>query len=669
MTTKLKKILKNTYLFQFKKCFDEYVRRCNFVKPISGIDKIKRASNYRVIKEKGISSKDKINQIDILLKKTKIDTNLKYGFFYSLDEMICIYHSGIVIDNMPCDYDFLITHSIEEMKGMGCDKSIRVNTELLVAIETYINKVCSLLKEEGKQEVATIIENIAKTSSNTLRDALQRILFWNQILWQTNHRLVGLGRLDKTLDKYEIDENSETLIKNFLLAIHCYYIYKSSAMAGDTGQVIVVGGTERNGEYFCNEYTYLILKAIMQLNLPDPKVVLRVSKKTPDYLLDVALQSISLGIGSPLLSNDDVVVPAMLKFGYDVDDSFDYSVSACWEPLPSTDSLEQNNLSTLDLGRVLTEVIHDNAIYEIDSLDDFMNLFKRKLHNIIQDMKRYIDSIEWNNDPLMTLCSRSCRDSGNIISNGGSKNKNYGFLTVGMSSVVNSMINLKSLVFDECKYDISDLIDAARCNFVQSDRILFDLKTNKRKSKFGSDSNEAIYYTNQIIQMIYEEIVDYRNKYGGRIKFGLSSPAYIMCGKSVDATLDGRKLGEPFSTHISSDTSEAFTELILFASKIDYFSHSGNGNVVDIVLNPGLILENKFKFLFFIKTSIRLGFFQMQFNVLSYEQLMDAKSHPEKYPNLIVRVWGFSAYFNDLSNEYKELLINRALKSERRTLI
>lgn len=66
-----------------------------------------------------------------------------------------------------------------------------------------------------------------------------------------------------------------------------------------------------------------------------------------------------------------------------------------------------------------------------------------------------------------------------------------------------------------------------------------------------------------------------------------------------------------------------------------------------------------------MKAAIRVGFFQMQLNVLDSKTLIDAKINPDKYMGLIVRVWGFSAYFNDLPESYKDLLIERAIAAEK----
>ena len=151
---------------------------------------------------------------------------------------------------------------------------------------------------------------------------------------------------------------------------------------------------------------------------------------------------------------------------------------------------------------------------------------------------------------------------------------------------------------------------------------------------------------------------------GGKFKIGLSAPSYVTASKDCKASLDGRKNDEPFLVHISSDNANAYTELISFSSKIDYGDNRFNGNVVDFVVSPNFIDDNYEKFVDFLMLSIRQGFFEMQMNVVSSKMLLEAKKNPERFPNLIVRVWGFSAYFKDLPEEYKNVIIERTLKSE-----
>ena len=116
--------------------------------------------------------------------------------------------------------------------------------------------------------------------------------------------------------------------------------------------------------------------------------------------------------------------------------------------------------------------------------------------------------------------------------------------------------------------------------------------------------------------------------------------------------------------HISLDDNKDYTEIMRFASKLDYSESRFNGNVVDLMVTPNFINKNFDKFLDYLILSLDMGVFQIQLNVVDSKTLIDAKENPEKYPNLIVRVWGFSAYFKDLPESYQDVLIKRAIENE-----
>ena len=145
----------------------------------------------------------------------------------------------------------------------------------------------------------------------------------------------------------------------------------------------------------------------------------------------------------------------------------------------------------------------------------------------------------------------------------------------------------------------------------------------------------------------------------------MSSPSYISDAEKIPATLDGRRQGEPFSVHISSAKAVPTTELLSFAMKLDYNDNRLNGNVVDFFTTPSFIKQNMHKFASLLRSSFSGGIFQMQMNVVDSKTLIAAKADPTLFPELVVRVWGFSAYFNDLPEEYKDVLIARAIESEK----
>ena len=119
----------------------------------------------------------------------------------------------------------------------------------------------------------------------------------------------------------------------------------------------------------------------------------------------------------------------------------------------------------------------------------------------------------------------------------------------------------------------------------------------------------------------------------------------------------------PYNTHISC-MNAGYTEVVNFAGRLNYKEQRFNGNVVDFFIPAHMIGDNKEKFILFLRGAIKAGFFQMQMNLMDSKTLIDAKAHPENYTGLIVRVWGFSAYFSDLPESYKDLLIERAKAAE-----
>lgn len=621
MKKEIKKLLKNSPLYPFLRSTKRTLRIYKEYPQKYGVSPIEALKEIKICKY----------DVPYILKKATIKNQGVGDFFYTLDHSIVVKPKNTIIHNMPVDYDYVTNL---ELGDSVIENSIR----------NYVKRIND--------------PRVTLEKPHDLKSALQSILLWNSLLWQTGHNLVGLGRLDKVLAKYPKPEDAEDLICDFLKTLHCEYTFKSGVLKGDTGQIILLGGLDENGEYFSNEYTKLFIKCIEKIHLPDPKLLLRCSKNMPKELMDLSMECNATGIGSPLFSNDDIVIPKLIDFGYEAKDAYNYGVSACWEPLSIGNSLEQNNLANVEYGSCMHQVLVDEKLSDCSTFDDVLNVFYKKLEGNSIQIKTGLDRIVWEDDPLLSLMMGLKND----IAEGGAKYNDYGILSVGMSAAVNSLLNIKKFVFEEHKYTLKDVQKIVLDNYQDSvdDFALF----SENENGYGTESNEAISLTNKIIAKTETFFKDYRNKFGGKVKFGLSSPGYLMIGQNCGATLDGRKAGEAFQTHISRDKGEPLTEIMNFESKLKFTGTSANANVLDVMVPSSLLKDNVDKFATYMMAGIKAGIFQLQMNVLSYAQLVDAKAHPEKYPNLIVRVWGFSAYFNDLPEEYKDHLINRAKQME-----
>ena len=596
-------------------------------------------------------------------------------FFYSVDCYKTMEVKYRIFDNYSVDYLILIKDSLKNIKDIlyKTDSEFARNEIVVIdALEGYLKRCRKDRKIFGEyQRQLDAISTLFERPAESFFEALQRILFINQFLWQTGHKLNGLGRLDRILIELyrkdieigSITENdADRMIKDFFRVLHENYWFKSSGLLGDTGQIIILGGLDSDGSYCCNELTYKFIHISALLKLPDPKILLRYSSVMPEGLLEEALACIATGIGAPLLSNDDTVIPALIDYGYDREAAYDYVTSACWEPLIG-ESCEQNNIGSINFAEPFLEMLNHAELDGLNSLDDMIDCYEGYLRAYLGKLLSELSKIQFEEEPLISLLSPTVIYNGKDIVRGGAKYNNMGLTSVGIGCVVNSLLNIERLVYRSKEYTLSELNVIRSENFCNHQELVKKLKN--LSPCYGSDADDVVKMTKKIECMVSGEMEAYSTYLGGKFKFGLSSPSYITGAYEIEATLDGRRKGEPFGVHISAAKPLSPTELLSFAMKLDYTGNRLNGNVVDFIAAPSVLRDNIKKYAGMLRASFRGGVYQLQMNVVDSGTLIAAKANPERFPELIVRVWGFSAYFNDLPEEYKNVLIARAIESEK----
>lgn len=657
ISIKIKSLLKRTKFYQNKIANKYYL---NINNRYNKLDKNKKFICYY--------KKNKVNQYVDLFSKINIelDSNSRFQMWLNLE---CYFvNLDTLADNMSVDYSSILNNSINSLIKKYEYKNNSMGQEyykLLKGINLYLDRIINRIEIELKNSKKNefylcrsleLFKNMKNKKAETVEDVFQRVIFWSSIFWQSQHRLMGLGRMDKLLNNINFEDSDgelKVLIKDFYKTMHKYYLFKSNELIGDTGQIIILGGLENNNSYFCNKYTYAFIEALKEQPLPDPKILLRVAKSMPDDLLELALKCIATGVGSPLLSNDEIVVESLKELTENENDAFNYVTSACWEPLIYGKSMDKNNLSCINYAQPIVDMYKDKEFFKCTRFEDVLNLYLKYLNIQLDNIKNRLDKIKWEKDPLISMFFSSCIDNDKDISEGGGAYNNYGILSVGLANAIDSLCIIRDLLSLGIEYQLEDLISNKNISNKEIEKI-------KRNKYFAKDDDNIVKLVKEILDFTSLNLKNYCNKFGGKIKWGLSSPGYIDVGKITEATFDGRDGGDPLSVHISSIDSIPYTEIINFSSKIYYKGIRSNGNVVDLFISPNWINDNFEKFFLFIKASINVGFFQMQMNVVSSKQLIEAQLNPLKYPNLIVRVWGFSALFNDLPKEYQDLLIKRA---------
>ena len=614
--------------------------------------------------------KNKFKQIAKLINVVGIKPTNNDDYFYSIDENKTMSLSHRIFDNNSIDYSWVVNSYLGE-SFINSKLSLEQYDDIISELKYYVSFAKDTYAWKYKQDVFSEIESLFKRPAEHFHEALQRILFVNQWLWQTGHKLNGFGSLDLVLENlYNSDissgcitrEEAKQYLKDFFLILHDKCWFKSSILLGDTGQIIILGGMRNDLVYHCSDLTYLFIEISKELKLPDPKVLLRVSKDMPDDLLELAIECISTGIGAPLLSNDDVVIPSLIQYGYESEDAYNYATSACWEPLVVGNSCDQNNIQTINFCEPFIRFIDSEDFGLCTNIEDMKKEYYKYLSVYINKTLSRSNKLVFEEDPILTLFNPKILNTGKDITRGGAKYSNLGLTSVGLATVVNSLLNIERLVFQEKRYDIQELNAIRKNNFDGNEQLRKIL--DNEKEMFGKDDSKVIALTNEIIKFTSNEFNKHRTNLGGRYKFGLSSPSYISEASNIDATFDGRKANMPFATHISGKNGLTPTELINFSSQIDYGDNRINGNVIDFFISPNFIKNNADKVLTMLKGGIKKGFFQMQINVVDSKTLIEAQKHPELFPNLVVRVWGFSAYFKDLPKNYQDNLIKRAIEAE-----
>ena len=609
-------------------------------------------------------------EFSIMCRKLKIICGEEH-FVYFLDTNFRILSSPY---NLTPNYEQILLKGFNDMY-LSEDSifGIRAN-QILWSIEEFIDRIIVTLKEEQPKNYEQKIKwfsNMRNGVPETFEEAIQRILFVNQLIWQSGSHLVGLGKLDDLLwSWYERDlkigrltrEEASDILKDMCRQLHQYYWYKSSGLLGDTGQAIVVGGSDENGNYVYNDLTLLFIEVMKELQISEPKVILRVNKQIPYEIWQMALDCMKTGVGSPLIANDDVIIPRLIDFGIEPKDAYCYATSACWEPLIPGKSSSMNNEYSLCYMEVLYNLLTEEKLEQIHTFEELKKRFYFYLKREIQRIEKLLFQREYYRNTLYSLFMEGCKESGKDIIEGGAKYHNMGITTVSLGNTINALFNIEKYVFQEHRYSLVDVKKMCVLDYEGYPEALSIVRINDKQ--YGFDHSEVISLANEILRFVTKHTKDFRTPIDGKLKVGVSSPSYISDGERGKASFDGRREGEPYLVHISNENADSYTEILNFAAKLDYNENRFNGNVVDFMISPDFIENNKEKLIQVLKAGLNMGVFEFQMNVISSETLIEAKKNPDKYLNLIVRVWGFSAYFTELSESYQDLLISRALKNE-----
>lgn len=494
----------------------------------------------------------------------------------------------------------------------------------------------------------------------------------------------SFGRVDMDLlPFYEADiksgrmtkDEAFELISQFLIIFDCHYDHdmKMESYADhELENTYVLGGCDKDGNPLFNDLTKMFLKANADEKIIFPKIKCRFSENSPKEYLDMIDEPVIHGTSTILYQNDDATIPALIRSGISEEDARDYIVAGCWG-LSTNCSVRKDDGNYVNILKTFEYEIHNRTdmmkkvgmhFNAIDDAADFEEVYKITCDNIntlFKERNRImaIGGHMWEKvDPLPIFSSLFCDCIKNKrdFTNSGARYNDECYKCVGFPNIVDSLLAIKTLCFDKKKYTLKEMLNAVRSNWVGFDEMRRDAI---RCHGWGDGSEESYALAKRFNTDLYNMLSELQGQYGGKVNLGhLTYTEIRFWGEKTLATPDGRYNGDYLSQGLTPSRLKKIpfvTDVINSMAALDKTELAGD-NVLNIIL-PGTIPLDVCEA--FLRTAARTAVESLQLNCVSKETLLDAQKHPEKYPDLIVRVCGFSAKFTSLSPEWQQEVITR----------
>ncbi|MGB4158810.1 MAG: trans-4-hydroxy-L-proline dehydratase [Bacillota bacterium] len=442
---------------------------------------------------------------------------------------------------------------------------------------------------------------------------------------------------------------------------------------------INLGGLTPGGQDAVNDLTYLILDVIDEMRLVQPSTNIQLSAKNPDRFLKRALKIVREGWGQPSVFNADTVVQELLRQGKSVEDARCGGTSGCVE----TGAFGKESYiltGYLNLPKILELALFDGAdmrtgkqvgprtgnASSFRSFDEVWNAFRTQL-NYFVDVKirgnNVIERIFARHMPAPFLSSiiDDCIANAKDYNDGGARYNSTYIQGVGIGTITDSLSAIKHHVFEWKDITMDRLLDVLRHNFQGAEEIRHILL--EETPRYGNDDDRADDIMRKVFLAFFNEVDGRPNTKGGHHRINmLPTTCHVYFGSVTGATPDGRYAWQPLSEGISPVQGmdrRGPTAALKSAGKMDHVLTGGT--LLNMKFTPSLLEgeEGITNLAHLVRAYFKLGGHHIQFNVVSAETLRDAKRHPDRYRDLIVRVAGYSDYFCDLPGALQDEIIAR----------
>ena len=574
-----------------------------------------------------------------------------------------------------------------------------------LAAELAANETNSKRKTE-LEEISRICEKVPYYPADSFREAVQAVWFIHVILQiESNGHSLSYGRMDQYMyplykkdiesGKITRDDAIELLTCLWIKSLTVQKIRSQSHTLSSAGspmyQNVTVGGQTTDKKDAVNELSFAILQSIAQTRLTQPNFTVRYHSNINKKFMEECIEVMKLGFGMPALNNDEIIIPSFLNWGVKEEDAYNYSAIGCVETaVPGKWGYRCTGMSYINFPRVLLCAMNNGVdmtsgkrftkgygyFKDWTSYEQLMDIWDKT----VREMTKYSAIVEnaidkaSERDVPDILCSAltdDCIARGKTIKEGGAVYDFISGLQVGIADMADSLAAIKKLVFEEKKITPAQLWNAILDNFTSPENQRIQDMLINDAPKYGNDND----YVDELIVEAYDSYIDEVKKYPntryqrgpiGGIRYAGTSSISANVGQGIGtmATPNGRKAREPLAEGCSpahNADKNGPTAVFKSVSKLRTDKITG-GVLLNQKMTPQILAkeENKQKLIMLIRTFFnRLHGYHVQYNIVSRETLLDAQAHPEKHKDLIVRVAGYSAFFNALSKATQDDIIDR----------
>ncbi|MDD6189386.1 MAG: pyruvate formate lyase family protein [Clostridiales bacterium] len=592
-------------------------------------------------------------------------------------------------------------------------RAVSIVSEGLIHWSKRYGKECERLAEleknpERKAELLRMADTLNWIMENPCRnfhDAVQCIYLYQLAMCMDGQQHgISYGRVDQYLGHYyEQDiangtitpEYAQEILDLFYLKVaECNKIWSEGATKSGpgytSGQLMTLGGVDKDGNDATNAVTYMMLQSAGRLVLHDPPQALRIHDGTPDELWEAAIETTKRCGGVPTFESDKVIIPALMKRGIPLEDARNYCLNGCVEPSVGGYEWAQpggtGTESYLNIANAFLLAINNGInpmrfpggpepkqtgpatgyLYEMTSMDQVLEAVKTQFDFFCKWQISCINAWEsmasfHNPLPMVSATLEGCMENGKDCQAGGAKYNSTGNSCIGLGNVADSLNIIDYVCFREKIATTRELYDAIMANWEGYEELRQII--NGRAPRYGNGDPEADKYVD-FTASTYANAINRGTGPRGRFSAGCYPvTANVIFGWFTWATPDGRKFGDPLTDGISNVQGMDKNGPVSFINSVLNFDQSeyGNGTLCNMKFHPTALKGEggTAKLRAVMQSYFDGGGMELQLNIVSSDTLRDAQVHPENYKDLVVRVAGFSAYFVEVFKGCQDDLIRR----------